>query len=789
MGHEGTARRDDAGWGAGVGTSRPSAAPCVEQGPPPPGTAPATGRARGPSALVALVLCALLAAVAYANALDNDFALDDGHSIQSNPWIRSLAHVPRYFVDADTFSTLRTNVDYRPLLQTSYAVNHAISGYDVRGFRIGNLLIHVVVSLSVFLLGRRLLGSRAPFAVPGLSPAAGDAASLAAAALFAVHPIGSGCVNYISARSSGLTAALVLPAVVAYLRALATPPGRGARLVALLLFALAMLTKIEAVSLLPVLVLADLLLDPAKQRTSLPRRVLDRAAWWRLLPFVVVAVALLALWSSRTGLDDSSTRAGALMTPWIYLLTQLRAWWYYVGLVAAPLELVADYPSYPLSRSILEPRVLLALGGWISAAGLALAAVRRAPALTFLVLCFFLYLLPHSSIVPLAEPVNEHRPYLPVTGVFLLAAAALAAVVWRLASRPALAMALLVALLVVPLTALTRERNLDWRDAETLWGDTVEKAPDSPRGQMNYGLALMRRGRYAEAEARFREAARLGPAYALAFTNLGIVLAAQGKDGEARTAFDRAVALTPASDAPYYWRARFRVSRSDRAGAIADLEAAAVRSAAPYREWAALGVLLRAEGRDADAAAYEQRAAAIDATGLAREQAEITALLGAAPAAQARDAVVVMNDGVERMRRGELADAERLFRKAIELAPAYDLATTNLAIVQAAQGRIEDARATHARAIALAPSSDSPYYWRGRFLTEQGDLDGAAADFAAAVERSPRSARDLAALAETLERAGRAAEAQAIATRAASLDAPTFTRERATFAATVRPPG
>jgi len=737
---------------------------------------------------VALVLCALLAAFAYASSLDNDFALDDGHSIQSNPWIRSLAHVPRYFVDAATFSTLRTNVDYRPLLQTSYAVNYAISGYDVRGFRIANLLIHVVVSLSIFLLGRRLFGSRAPFALPGLSPAAGDAASLAAAVLFAVHPVGSGCVNYISARSSGLTAALVLPAVVAYLRALAAPPARGMRIVALLLFALAMLTKVEAVSLLPVLVLADLLLDPAKQQTSLPRRLLDRATWWRLLPFAIVAVALLALWSSQTGLDDSSTRAGAAMTPWVYLLTQLRAWWYYVGLVAAPLDLVADYPSYPLSRSLLEPRVLLALGGWIAVVGLALAAVRRAPALTFLGLCFFLYLLPHSSIVPLAEPVNEHRPYLPLTGVFLLGTAALAATVWRLATRPAVVMALLVALLVVPLTALTRERNLDWRDAETLWGDTVKKAPDSPRGQMNYGLALMRKGRYADAEARFREATRLGPAYALAFTNLGIVLAAQGKDGEARTAFDRAVALTPASDAPYYWRARFRATRGDLAGAITDLESSAARSAAPYREWAALGVLLRAGGRDADAAAYEQRAAAIDPAGLAREQGEITALLATAPPAPAPSAVAVMNDGVERMRRGEYVAAEERFRRAQEMAPGYDLATTNLAIVQAAQGRHDEARASHARAIEQAPQSDSPYYWRGRFLTERGDLESAARDFDTAVERSPSSTRDLAALAETLTRLGRDEQARAAAARGEAIDATAFARERATFAATVRPP-
>jgi len=743
----------------------------------------------------ALVLCTLAAALAYGNSLGNEFALDDAHSIQSNAWIRSLAHVPRYFVDAATFSTLRTNVDYRPLLQTTYAVNYAISGYDVRSWRLVNLGLHLVVTLSIFFLGRRLVGSRATRPVWSLTPATGDAAALVAALLFAVHPIGSGCVNYISARSSSLTAALVLPAVVLYLRALAAPPAHLARLGVGVLLALALLTKVEAVSLLAVLVLADVLLDPAKQDRALWRRLLDAPLWRRLWPFVVLAVAALALWSSMTGLDESATRAGARMTPQVYLLTQLRAWWYYVGLFVAPLDLVADYPSYPLSSSWLEPRVLLALAGWIVVVLLALLAAHRAPAVSFLLLSFFLYLAPHSSIVPLAEPVNEHRPYLALTGIFLLAAMLLVATVWRVARRPAAVLALLVALLVIPLLALTRARNLDWRNAETLWGDTVRKAPDSPRGQMNYGLALMRRGRFADAEARFRDAIRLGPSYQLAYTNLGIVLAAQGKDADARIAYDEAVRISPTADAPFFWRGRFRASRGDQAGAIGDFSAAERNSSAPFREWVALSELLAAAGRDDEGARYAARASALDAAGFARERAEFRATVlapsirpatAAAVPASAPSAVSVMNEGVELMRAGQLGDAEARFRRALEFAPTYDLAMTNLGIVLAAQGRTAEARAAHERALALGPGSDSPYYWRGRFFVEQDDLAAAASDFTVAVERSPSSLRDLAALVETLDRAGRGQEAVAVAARGEAVDRAAFARERAVFAASVR---
>lgn len=741
-------------------------------------------------AALAVVLCLAGALVAYGNSLDNEFALDDSHSIQSNAWVRSLAHVPRYFADASTFSTLRTNVDYRPLLQTSYAVNYALSGYDVRGWRLGNLAIHVVVSITIFFLGRRLFGSRALAPVPGLPAAAGDAAALVAAVLFAVHPVGSGVVNYISARSSSLTAALLLPAVVLYLGALAAPPARGRRVFALALFALGMLTKIEAVSLLPVLVLADVLLDPAKQSRALVARVVDRALWLRILPFLVATVVLGLLWWSRTGLDESATRAGAAMTPWTYLLTQLRAWWYYVGLLVAPLHLVADDPSYPLSRSLLEPRVLLALAGWIVVLTLALASARKVPAVTFLVLAFFLYLAPHSSVVPLAEPVNEHRPYLPLTGVFLLASVLGAGVAWRLVRAPRLLLALLVLVLAVPLVGLTRDRNLDWRDAETLWRDTVEKAPTSPRAQMNYGLSLMRRARFADAEARFREATRLAPGYALAWTNLGIVLAAQGRDDEARGAYDAAVRIMPKADPPYFWRARFRASRGDHAGAIADFEAAARNSAAPFREWVALAVLLRASGRDAEAARYEQQARAVDAAGFERESADFHATIlakGTTSQPATQTAIAIMNEGVAAMRAGRFAEAEAAFRRAQALDPKDDLIATNLGIVAAAQGRLDDARRAHDQAVALDPASDSPWYWRGRFLFAHGDLSAAAADFQAAVERNPRSLRDLAALAETLHRAGRTSEASDVTRRAEAIDPQAFQRERQAFAIEVRP--
>src|SRR5215217_2107241 len=79
-----------------------------------------------PRALVVGV--AALLAVAYANHFQNGFHFDDSHSIVENAYLRDLRYVPRYFTDATTFSVLPLNQSYRPLLQTTFAIDYWIGG-------------------------------------------------------------------------------------------------------------------------------------------------------------------------------------------------------------------------------------------------------------------------------------------------------------------------------------------------------------------------------------------------------------------------------------------------------------------------------------------------------------------------------------------------------------------------------------------------------------------------------------------------------------------------------------
>ena len=673
---------------------------------------------------VVLGIVVVAVGAAYYNSFNNGFHLDDANGLIENPWIRSLRHIPRFFVDPFTLTTLAANADYRPVLQTTYALNYAISQYNPWSWHLFNLILHLIVVLSLYLLGRTLFGRGRIVETQGLTEEDGDLLSLGAAVLFAVHPITTGIANYMWARSSLLVAAFVLPASVLYLRAIRD--GRSIRgiVLPLCLYTLALFTKVEAISLLGVLYIAELLFVPKASDDSLSRQQRRRdartekdsggrvgslirrllptsAGWWRLLPFAVLSVTYFAI---RRGVNTPSLANTWGVDRSTYLFTQFRAWWYYIAELFAPVQMVADYGAYPASNSLLDPRVLYALAGWILIGALLLYAARRAPAVAFLGLAYFIYLSPTSSFLPLSEMVNEHRPYLPAAGLFVLAMFGLFVVARKLAQRPQLVFAVVILLLALPLGALTHARNKVWKDDFTLWQDTVEKNPEAPRAQMNYGLALMERGNYVEAEQRFRETVRLAPFWDRARINLGIVFAAQGKIKEAQPQYDEAVRLTPDSPDGYYWRGLFRSKQGDLAGAITDLQKAVALAHTPLKELQALADNLIRAGRTQEAREAIERGAVLDPQTFQSLRARLLQGNGAeSQANRSEQYQYFLNVGLQYYGDKEFEKAVEAFRKAIEAGPNEALGYNDLGAALNGLERWDEAIPLFEKALTIDP--------------------------------------------------------------------------------------
>jgi tetratricopeptide (TPR) repeat protein len=607
----------------------------------------------------AVVLC-------YANSLAIPFHFDDWHVIEENPYIRSLDNVPRFFVDPSTFSVNPRSRLLRPVLLTTFAVNYAVSGLAPWSYHLLAIALHWIVAILIYRIVRdHLWLGEARYAV-----------ATAAALLVAVHPLNTEPVVYVSARSATLVTALYLGAFDAALR--------RRRWTCRALFVLALLTKPIAVTL-PLALVGYW--GVARARTGAGES--PRPMPWRFvteLGAVGVLVGLVypaALVSPTIRADMSSTDT------WTYVMTGWSAYLYYLRLFLWPDALVADRVDYPLARSFLTPQAWMSLVALLGLGGLAWRARRRWPALTFAGLWFFVTLAPESSVFPLAEPVNEHRPYLAMLGFGTAAALGLGALARRLAAvyhAPlSWTFALVVAVVTSVLGAATVGRNRTWQSEYALWSDAVAKAPGNSRAWLNLGHAAMSLDRSEEARAHFLRAHAIDRCYAIVQMNLCSLDVRAGNLDTALAWADDAVACEPGLALSHFYRATVleRLRRFDDARAA--YEETTRRDPLHAEAWHSIGRL--SEAREAWTAAAAAHDAALTASDGTHTEAAMHAGL------------------LYHYRLGRLAEAVAHYRAVLRTVPTHYGAQYQLAVALFTRGERHESAAVwrgfETRAVAL----------------------------------------------------------------------------------------
>jgi tetratricopeptide (TPR) repeat protein len=440
-----------------------------------------------------------LAVLAYANSLQGSFHYDDFHSLLNNPHVRQLGEIPGFFLNPGAFSADPEKAMYRPALLLSYALNYAVGQYSVLGYHLVNLALHLGCSLLVWRLG--------------LQAGAAPGGAWGAALLFALWPLATEPVNYLSSRSESLAA-------LGYLAGLSLFLSRRSW-AALGCFALALGAKEMAITLPAALWLAE--------RYALGRR----PRWQEHLPFWGVGALYLGLlWSF--GLIGSSPQGGpAPRDLWTQGWTQAKALAYYLKLILMPVGLNVEHP-FAEAPSPWHPAVWCSLLLALSLAWLGWRSWGRA-GITWVGLAV-LALLP-TSLVPLNVLVNEHRLYLSLALLALTAGLA-----WeRVRSYQPHGMVLL-GLCV----GLVFQRNQEWRDELSLWGAAARHSPGMPRVHAHLGLALLGGGDREGARRAFEQTLRLDPEHRAARTNLGNLhyeaAQTQPDPAAARQGYERAAA-------------------------------------------------------------------------------------------------------------------------------------------------------------------------------------------------------------------------------------------------------
>lgn len=486
------------------------------------------------------LIIALLAVLPFLNALTGDFVYDDTRLITSNENLRDWDNLWRGFArDYYASTTDRITLGYyRPVTVGITLIDYHLWGANPLGYHVTNLLFHTADSLLLFRIAAFLLP--APFA-------------LTAAALFAVHPVHTETVSFISGRVDAIAAFFYFSALLLFLRwrekGKAMPDWRYG--VSLLLFFGGLLSKEMAVTL-PLAIIVLLLANREKIKTV----AVQTAPY-----FGVAALYLMIRYSvlgHLAGQIDFSHGTPLL----IRVMTAVKIAAYYLQILLLPPVGLNMEPAIPLVTGFADPSFLLSL---VVIAGLTAGALilrRQLPPLTFGFLWFLVSLLPVLNVIPIETLAAERFLYIPSAG-FVIAGAAVLSKVLGSGYKPApisrstqikanWAHLWPVILIIAVCLPVTVHRNTFWQSDVVLWTEKLKTSPGLPNAYDHIGSYYLRHGEAEKGISAFRELARLVPNHARAHYNIGVYLEKKGLYADAEAEYTKAIQSDPTHAGAHY---------------------------------------------------------------------------------------------------------------------------------------------------------------------------------------------------------------------------------------------
>jgi len=634
---------------------------------------------------------------AYHNSFTGPFIFDDVQSIPENPTIRHLWPIWHPLSPPHEGGI---TVEGRPLINLSLAVNYAIGGTKVQGYHALNLTIHILAGLTLLGIVRRTLRQ------PPLRErfgAVADGLALATALIWIVHPLQTESVTYVIQRAESIMGLFYLLTLYCFIRGAALDQPRPWFSLCVTACALGMASK-EVMASAPLMVmLYDRTFVTGSFREAWRRHrplYLGLSATWIVQGFVVVSAGTFANASA------TAQQAGGV-TRWKYLLTEPGVILHYLRLTAWPCPLCFDYHGWPLAgtgRSILLPALAIAL-----LLGATAWTCITSSAWGFLGAWFFLILAPTSSLMPLADPIAEHRMYLPLAAVVTGAVVVAFVLGKRLFSDQSGSVLgwLACGFVVVPLAVLTIQRNRDYISDFAIWQDTAAKCPNNPRAHNNLGIALMRSGRLPEAIRHYELALRIRTDDPAAHHNLGVALAQLGRTQEAIAHDEQALRIKP-DFAEAHYTLGIALAETGKIGEAIDHYQQALRIKPGFAEaHESLGVALVQLGRLPEAIVQYQQALQIDPD----------------------NAKTHYNLGNALQQLGNIREAISHYQEAVRINPNFAEAHNNLGNFLLQEGRVSDAIAEYEEVLRINPDSAAAESDLGLGLARLGKLQEAIAHY------------------------------------------------------------
>jgi Flp pilus assembly protein TadD len=578
--------------------------------------------------------------------------------------------------------------NWHPLTWLSHMLDCQVYGVAPWGHHLTSLLLHVLNTVLVYVVLRRVTGAKGRAFVVAL--------------LFGLHPLRVESVAWVAERKDVLSTAFWLLTLWAYAKYVETsasqgskprlPAGvigdRGRRMaetraapgnaspgfasqlalptsrlpwlyygLAFAFFGLGLMSKPMLVTVPCVLLLLDYWPLRRWPQRSARDLVLEKGPF-----FAVAIVSSAATWVVQ--------RRGGAIIAGLPLPARMEnaviAYCRYLGKLIWPADLAAFYP--PVSHWP-EGAVLLACILLLSFSVLTIVLRHRFPYCLMGWLWFLGTLVPVIGLVPAGEQSMADRySYVPSIGIILVAVWGVYDLTkrWRyqvMAASAATAGAACLCLF------LTRTQVGYWKDTETLFRHALLVTERNYVAHNNLGTAFDKQGRWDEALSEFRQALQAKPDYPEALNNLGVALDRQGHVDEAIAQLRQTLKLRP----------RYAVAHYN------------------------LGVALQEQGHLDEAIAHYQEALRL----------------------KPRYADAHYNLGLALQRKGDLEGAIAEFQTILKLQPNSPEVCNKLGVVLEQKGQLDDAIRQYLAALNLKPDYARAHFNLGIALGRKGQTDQA----------------------------------------------------------------
>jgi len=489
--------------------------------------------------------------------------------------------------------------NWHPLTWLSHMLDCQIYGMNPGRHHMTNVLFHILNTLLLFLVFKRMTG--------------GLWQSGFVAALFALHPLHVESVAWVAERKDVLSTFFLMLTLWSYTRYVEDSEFKKYLLV-ILFFIIGLMAKPMLVTLPFVLLLLDYW--PLKRfqlgSSGDKNYTIKKPFYWGLIWEKTPLFLLSAVSSVGTYLAQKSSGAvhSLASIPFhVRIGNAIVSYVSYIGKMIWPNNLAVLYP-YPESKILWK-----VAGAVLLLIVVSVVAFRTKRTKPYFVVGWLWYL---GTLVPVIgfvqvglQAMADRYTYVPLIGIFIIIAWGVPDWVqkWRY-RRIGIAAATIAILAILIITARLQVRY--WSNSVTLFEHALDVTVDNSIAHLNLGEALAEQGKINAAVIHYYEALRIKPGLVAPHLNLGVALKEEGKLNEAIDHFTTALRLKPDCVEAQYELGDTLNKKGDFAGAVKHYQEA-IRIKPDYTEaYNNIGVILARQKKDKEAIFHFYKALQID---------------------------------------------------------------------------------------------------------------------------------------------------------------------------------